>query len=360
MNSPLEMKPKRVVFPIAGKGGVGKTTVVSALAEWYASNNQKADLLDMDPENKAEGSLKALFTNAHKLPALESWTYDKLLGISLDSDADVILADVGAAQGYQMIPWFRDFYKVMQESGLALRWTALGIVDGDIASARSVLEWGQELQDAVDYVIVHNYFQEGVPSAWENPKLEPAVRAFRQAFSPTEIRFDARRPDLQRMMRTMNVTLTLVGIYNSHVGYGQNALQAVWRRVIFPDGSALSLGGFEGDDSEGTAGFRDQVNNHWVRIFSGALLTSLFAAGIEISQGQNSSVLTQPSYGQQIGQAVGQQVGQVGVEVTRRNLNIQPTIVVRPGYRFFVRVEKDLLLCSVLRYASQGMTGHNL
>jgi type IV secretion system protein TrbI len=136
---------------------------------------------------------------------------------------------------------------------------------------------------------------------------------------------------------------TLVGIYNSHVGYGQNALQAVWRRVIFPDGSSLSLGGFEGDDSEGAAGFRDQVDNHWGRIFSGALLTSLFAAGIEISQGQNSSVLTQPSYGQQIGQAVGQQVGQVGVEVTRRNLNIQPTIIVRPGYRFFVRVEKDLL-----------------
>jgi type IV secretion system protein VirB10 len=136
---------------------------------------------------------------------------------------------------------------------------------------------------------------------------------------------------------------TLVGIYNSHVGYGQKALQAVWRRVIFPDGSSLSLGGFEGDDSEGAAGFRDQVDNHWVRIFSGALLTSLFAAGIEISQGQNSSVLTQPSYGQQVGQAVGQQVGQVGVDVTRRNLNIQPTIVVRPGYRFFVRVEKDLL-----------------
>jgi type IV secretory pathway VirB10-like protein len=136
---------------------------------------------------------------------------------------------------------------------------------------------------------------------------------------------------------------TLVGIYNSHVGYGQKALQAVWRRVIFPDGSSLSLGGFEGDDSEGAAGFRDQVDNHWGGIFSGALLTSLFAAGIQISQGQNSSVLTQPSYGQQIGQAVGQQVGQVGVEVTRRNLNIQPTIIVRPGYRFFVRVEKDLL-----------------
>jgi type IV secretion system protein VirB10 len=135
---------------------------------------------------------------------------------------------------------------------------------------------------------------------------------------------------------------TLIGVYNSHIGYGQNALQAVWRRVIFPDGSSLSLGGFEGDDSTGAAGFRDQVNNHWSRILSGALLTSLFSAGIELSQGSNSSVLQSPSVGQQVGQAVGQQVGQLGVEVTRRNLNIQPTIVVRPGYRFFVRVEKDI------------------
>src|SRR5580692_10298585 len=136
---------------------------------------------------------------------------------------------------------------------------------------------------------------------------------------------------------------TLVGIYNSHVGYGQNALQAVWRRIIFPDGSSLSLGGFEGDDSTGAAGFRDQVDNHWGRILSGALLTSLFAAGIELSQGTNSSVLQSQSPGQQVGQAVGQQVGQLGTEVTRRNLNVQPTLVVRPGYRFFVRVEKDIL-----------------
>ena len=136
---------------------------------------------------------------------------------------------------------------------------------------------------------------------------------------------------------------TLVGIYNSHIGYGQSTLQAVWRRVIFPDGSSLSLGGFEGDDSTGAAGFRDQVNSHWGRILSGALLTSLFAAGIELSQGTNSSVLQSQSVGQQVGQAVGQQVGQLGTEVTRRNLNVQPTLVVRPGYRFFVRVEKDIL-----------------
>jgi type IV secretion system protein VirB10 len=152
---------------------------------------------------------------------------------------------------------------------------------------------------------------------------------------------------------------TLVGIYNSHIGYGQNELQAVWRRVIFPDGSSLILGGFEGDDSTGAAGFRDQVDNHWSRILSGALLTSLFSAGIELSQGSNSSVLQSPSVGQQVGQAVGQQVGQLGVEVTRRNLNIQPTIVVRPGYRFFVRVEKDLLFNGPYApMAAESSAGH--
>jgi type IV secretion system protein VirB10 len=154
---------------------------------------------------------------------------------------------------------------------------------------------------------------------------------------------------------------TLVGIYNSHVGYGQSALQAVWRRVIFPDGSSLSLGGFEGDDSTGAAGFRDQVDNHWGRILSGALLTSLFAAGIELSQGTNSSVLQTQSAGQQIGQAVGQQVGQLGTEVTRRNLNVQPTLVVRPGYRFFVRVEKDILFSGPYSpMTAEGEVGRSL
>ena len=156
---------------------------------------------------------------------------------------------------------------------------------------------------------------------------------------------------------------TLIGVYNSHVGYGQSALQAVWQRIIFPDGSSLALGGFEGDDNAGAAGFRDQVNNHWGRILSGALLTSVFAAGIEVSQGTNSSVLQSQSVGQTVGQAVGQQVGQLGTEVTRRNLNIQPTVVVRPGYRFFVRVEKDILFSGPygpLTAMSIGGTGRSV
>ena len=57
---PGELKPKRVVFPMAGKGGVGKTTVMATLAEWYTSNGFKVAMFDMDPDNKAEGCFKAL------------------------------------------------------------------------------------------------------------------------------------------------------------------------------------------------------------------------------------------------------------------------------------------------------------
>ena len=135
----------------------------------------------------------------------------------------------------------------------------------------------------------------------------------------------------------------IIGVYNSNIGFGQAAVQTVWRRILLPDGSSLDLGGFEGNDRQGALGLRDQVDNHWKRIMSGALLTSLFAAGLQISQGQSNSVLGTQSFGQQLGAAVGTQVGELGQQITRRNLNIQPTIKIRPGYRFFVRVGKDML-----------------
>ena len=71
----------------------------------------------------------------------------------------------------------------MQQANVDFRWTAIGVVDNDIASARSVLEWGEELLDSVDYVIVHNHYQEGVGSAWENPKVARDVRVFQRRSS---------------------------------------------------------------------------------------------------------------------------------------------------------------------------------
>ncbi len=135
----------------------------------------------------------------------------------------------------------------------------------------------------------------------------------------------------------------MVGVYDSQIAYGQNRLQVIWTRIIYPDGSSINLDGMMGQDIQGMSGFHDQVDNHYKRLVGSALLTSAFAAGIELSQRQNTSLLTTPTAGQTASAAVGQQLGQLGTEITRKNLSIQPTIKIPVGYRFNVRVNKDIL-----------------
>jgi len=135
----------------------------------------------------------------------------------------------------------------------------------------------------------------------------------------------------------------LVGVYNSRTGYGQDGVQVIWARVIYPDGSSLDLSGMVGQDAHGFSGFRDKVDRHYTRLIGFAVLTSLFAAASEISQNQNRSLLTYPSPAQVAGSAVGQQASDLGAQITRRNLNVQPTIKVAVGYRFNVRVNRDIL-----------------
>ncbi len=135
----------------------------------------------------------------------------------------------------------------------------------------------------------------------------------------------------------------LVGRYNSVIGCGQNGVQVVWDRVIFPDASSIDLDGMTGQDEQGYSGLRHSVDNHYKRLIGFAALTSLFAAGFELSQSRTTSVLQYPSAGELAGAAVGQQATQLGAEVTRRNLNIQPTIKVPAGYKFNVRVNRDIL-----------------
>jgi len=135
----------------------------------------------------------------------------------------------------------------------------------------------------------------------------------------------------------------LVGVYDSQIAYGQSRLQVIWSRIIYPDGSSINLDGMMGQDIQGMAGFHDKVDNHYKRLVGFALLTSAFTAGIELSQRQNTSLLSTPTAGQTASSAVGQQLGELGTEVTRKNLSIQPTVKIPIGYRFNVRVNRDIL-----------------
>jgi type IV secretion system protein VirB10 len=134
----------------------------------------------------------------------------------------------------------------------------------------------------------------------------------------------------------------LIGSYNSQVSYGQDGIQVVWERVIFPDGSSLNLNGMIGQDAQGQSGLRFSVDHHYARLLGFAVLTSVFSAGFQLSQNRPGTILATPSAGEVVAGAVGGQISQLGVEITRRNLNVQPTIKIPQGYRFNIRVDRDL------------------
>ncbi|EGJ6041347.1 TPA: TrbI/VirB10 family protein [Escherichia coli] len=135
----------------------------------------------------------------------------------------------------------------------------------------------------------------------------------------------------------------LIGTYDSGVTLGQSRALVAWNRIIYPDSSSVNLDLMPGADMGGYAGFNDKVNNHYFRIFGHGLLLSMFSAGIQLSMPQKN---TGDGYdAQQIMAAeLGRQMGQLGMEMARRNMDIQPTLEIRPGYQFNVMVTKDIIL----------------
>lgn len=139
----------------------------------------------------------------------------------------------------------------------------------------------------------------------------------------------------------------LVGLYDAHVAYGQQRVLLAWNRILYPDGSSFDLKGMPGADGGGYAGFYDQIDNHYLKVFGSAVMLSLISAGVQLSQpnsGSSSNPYATPSVSQTVGAALGQQIGQTGMTITQKNINIQPTLTVRPGYLFNVMVTADMIL----------------
>jgi type IV secretory pathway VirB10-like protein len=135
----------------------------------------------------------------------------------------------------------------------------------------------------------------------------------------------------------------LIGRYDSRIAYGQDGVQVAWSRLIFPDASSIDLDGMVGLDAQGNAGLRSKVDRHYKRMFGFAALSSLFTAAFEVAQRRNQSILVNPSAGDTASAAVGRELSQTGAMMTRRNMNVQPTIKVPVGYKFTVRVNRDIL-----------------
>lgn len=131
----------------------------------------------------------------------------------------------------------------------------------------------------------------------------------------------------------------LIGVYDSQVAFGQSRVLLVWTRLIMPNGRSIVLERQTGADAAGYAGLEDEVDNHWFELFKAAALSTLLGVGTELGSSGNDSDIIRA-----LRRGAGNSMNQTGQQVVRRNLNIQPTLTIRPGFPVRVIVNRDLVL----------------
>lgn len=131
----------------------------------------------------------------------------------------------------------------------------------------------------------------------------------------------------------------LIGAYDSVVAFGQSRALLVWQRIILPDGSSIQIDNLPATDPAGYAGLEDRVDFHTWRLLRGVALSTLLGVGTELSLGDTESDLVRA-----IRESTQQNADRAGQQIVTRNLDIQPTIRIRPGWPLRVIVHKDLTL----------------
>jgi type IV secretion system protein TrbI len=136
----------------------------------------------------------------------------------------------------------------------------------------------------------------------------------------------------------------LIGVYDSQVSFGQSRVLLVWTRLIMPSGRSIVLERQPGADTAGYAGLEDEVDNHWGALFKAALLSTLLGVGSELGAGSDSGTGNNGGLIQALRLGASDSLNQTGQKVVQRNLNIQPTLTIRPGFPVRVIVNRDLVL----------------
>jgi len=140
----------------------------------------------------------------------------------------------------------------------------------------------------------------------------------------------------------------LIGQYDSSVAFGQSRILLVWTRIIMPDGTSIVLERQPGADTGGYAGLEDEVDNHWGMLFKAAVLSTMLSVGAEAGTSQNENNLVQA-----IRSGASNSISQTGQQIVQRQLNIQPTLTIRPGFPVRVIVTRDLVLAPYRKGGTQ-------
>ncbi|RBP62702.1 TrbI/VirB10 family protein [Brenneria salicis] len=131
----------------------------------------------------------------------------------------------------------------------------------------------------------------------------------------------------------------LIGQYDNGVGFGQRRVLLVWNRLIMPNGRSIVLERQPGADAEGYAGLEDGVDYHWGELFKAAALSTLLSIGANTGSSSDESDLLSA-----IRDGASDSIGQTGRQIVQRQLNIAPTLTIRPGFPVRVIVIRDLVL----------------
>jgi type IV secretory pathway VirB10-like protein len=130
----------------------------------------------------------------------------------------------------------------------------------------------------------------------------------------------------------------IIGQYDNNVQFGQRRALLVWNRLIFPTGRSIVLERQPGADAQGFAGLEDGIDYHWWDLAKAAGLSTLLAAGAELAIDDENRLLRAIRDGAQ------DTINDAGQQIIRRQLNVAPTLTIRPGFPVRVIVTRDLVL----------------
>jgi len=151
-----EKSNKIVVFSIGGKGGVGKSWLITLLIDWYESRGVKFHSIDLDNENN---TLSRFYSNAEFVQVASERDLDGMINRIVASEIPVTVIDMRAASTDRIEPWLRnvDFEMLLSEYGV--RFTAIGVVDTSSDSVANIGFWANDVlagNKKIRYVIGRN------------------------------------------------------------------------------------------------------------------------------------------------------------------------------------------------------------
>ena len=105
-----------------------------------------------------------------------------------------------------------------------------------------------------------------------------------------------------------------------------------------PDGRSIILERQPGADGAGFAGLQDRVNQHWGNLLRAAAISTLLGVGVELGADSEDDLIRALRRGTQ------DTINQAGQQIVGRQLNVKPTLAIRPGHPLRVILTRDLIL----------------